>query len=160
MAKTRHPQYGGPGLILDWGTRSHTPQLKILRAATKDPTMKTEDRVCYSEDPACVRVSHSVVSNSVTPKTIALQAPLSMEFSRQECWSGWPFPSPGDLPNPGIEPGSPALQADALLSELPGNSRHCNWYLFNGNILTIFYLFTYFLSPNPAFYLPFHPSMA
>ena len=40
-----------------------------------------------------------------------------MEFSRQEFWSGLPFPSPGDLPNPGIEPGSPALQADALLSE-------------------------------------------
>ena len=48
------------------------------------------------------------------------QAPLSMGFSRQECWSGLPFPSPGDLPNPGIEPGSPALQADALPSEPPG----------------------------------------
>ena len=43
-----------------------------------------------------------------------------MEFSRQEYWSGLPFPSPGDLPDPGIEPRSPALQADALLSELPG----------------------------------------
>ena len=43
-----------------------------------------------------------------------------MEFSRQEYWSGLPFPSPGDLPDPGIEPGSPALQADALLSEPPG----------------------------------------
>ena len=43
-----------------------------------------------------------------------------MEFSRQEYWSGLPFPSPGDLPNPEIEPGSPALQADALLSEPPG----------------------------------------
>ena len=43
-----------------------------------------------------------------------------MEFSRQEYWSGLPFPSPEDLPNPGIEPGSPALQADALLSEPPG----------------------------------------
>ena len=43
-----------------------------------------------------------------------------MEFSRQEYWSGLPFPSPGDLPNPGIEPGSPTLQADALPSELPG----------------------------------------
>ena len=46
----------------------------------------------------------------------ALQAPLSMEFSRQEYWSGLPFPAPGDLPNPGIKPGSPALQADSLLS--------------------------------------------
>ena len=55
-----------------------------------------------------------------TPWTVAHQAPQSMEFSRQEYWSGFPFPSPGDLPNPGIEPGSPALQADALLSEPPG----------------------------------------
>ena len=49
--------------------------------------------------------------------TVARQAPLSMGFSRQEYWSGLPFPPPGDLPNPGIEPGSPALQADALSSE-------------------------------------------
>ena len=54
------------------------------------------------------------------PWTVAYQAPLSMGFSRQECWSGLLFPSPGDLPDPGIEPGSPGLQADALLSELPG----------------------------------------
>ena len=43
-----------------------------------------------------------------------------MEFSRQEYWNGLPFPSPGDLPDPGIEPGSSALQADSLLSEPPG----------------------------------------
>ena len=57
----------------------------------------------------------------VTPWTVAHQAPLSMKYSRQEYWSGLPFPSPGDLPNPGIEPGSPTLRADALLSEPPGN---------------------------------------
>ena len=51
---------------------------------------------------------------------IAHQAPLSMEFPRQECWSGQPFPSPGDLPNPWIDPRSPALQADSLLSKAPG----------------------------------------
>ena len=51
----------------------------------------------------------------VTPWAVAYQAPLSMGFSRQECWSGLPFPSPGDLPDPGIEPGSPALQADATV---------------------------------------------
>ena len=50
---------------------------------------------------------------------VAHQAPLSMEFSRQEYWSGLPFPTPGDLPDPGIQPGSPALQADSLLSEPP-----------------------------------------
>ena len=55
-----------------------------------------------------------------TPWTVAYQAPRSMEFSRQEYWSGLPFPSPGDLPNPGIKPGSPALQADTLQSEPPG----------------------------------------
>ena len=51
---------------------------------------------------------------------IADLAPLSMGFSRQEYWSVLPFPSSGDLPDPGIEPGSPATQADSLLSELPG----------------------------------------
>ena len=55
-----------------------------------------------------------------TPRTVACQAPLSMGFSRQEYWSGLPFPSPGDLPDPGIKPGSPALRADALPSEAPG----------------------------------------
>ena len=55
-----------------------------------------------------------------TPWTADYQAPPSMELSRQEYWSGLPFPSPGDLPNPGIEPGSPSFQADALTSEPPG----------------------------------------
>ena len=59
-----------------------------------------------------------------TPWTVAHQAPLSMGFSRQEYWSGLPFPSPGDLPDPGIEPRSPALQADALTSEPPGMPTH------------------------------------
>ena len=57
-----------------------------------------------------------------TPWTVAYKAPLSMEFSRQEYWSGSPFPSPGDLPKPGIDPGSPVLEADALPSEPPGKS--------------------------------------
>ena len=56
-----------------------------------------------------------------TPGTVSHQAPLSMDFSRQEYWSGLPFPSPGDLLNPGIKPRSPTLQANALTSELPGN---------------------------------------
>ena len=63
------------------------------------------------------------MSDSVTPWTVALQAPLSMGFSRQECWSGLPFPSPGDPPNSGIESGS-ALQADSLLCEPPGPSHN------------------------------------
>ena len=61
-----------------------------------------------------------------TPWTVAHQAPPSREFSRQEYWSGLPFPSPGDLPDPGIEPRCPALQADALLSELQGNPNIIN----------------------------------
>ena len=52
-----------------------------------------------------------------TPWTVAHQAPLSMGFSRQDSWSGLPFPSPGDLPDPGIEPGPPSLPVDSLLSD-------------------------------------------
>ena len=62
----------------------------------------------------------------VTPWTVAYQASLSMGFSRQEYWSGVPFPSPGDLPDPGIEPRSPTLQADALPSEPPGKPQYFN----------------------------------
>ena len=57
----------------------------------------------------CVCISCSVISNSATLWTVASQAPLSLEFSRQEYWSGLPFPSPGDLPNPGTEPGASCI---------------------------------------------------
>ena len=63
-----------------------------------------------------------------TQWTVALQTPLPMGFSRQEYWSGLPFPSSGDLPDPGIEPWYPALQADALTSEPPGKA--CLIHLF------------------------------
>ena len=76
----------------------------------------------------------------VTPRTVAHQAPLSVEFSRQEYWSGLPFPSPGDLPNPGIEPMSlvsPTLQADSfknlqesLLFEKHNQSNKCVTFVF------------------------------
>ena len=59
----------------------------------------------------------------VTSRTVASQTPLSMEFSRQGYQSGQPFPSSGDLPNPGIEPRYPSFQADSLLSEPPGKSQ-------------------------------------
>ena len=62
----------------------------------------------------------SCVQIFATPWTVAYQASPSMGFSQQEYWSGLPFPSPGDLPNPRVEPRSPALQADALTSESPG----------------------------------------
>ena len=58
-----------------------------------------------------------------TPWTVACQTPLSIAFSRQVYWSGLPFPSSGDLPDPGIEPRSPALQADSLQFEPPGKPK-------------------------------------
>ena len=61
-------------------------------------------------------------TSHMAPWTVAYQAPPSMELSRQEYWSRLPFPTPGDLPNPGIEPLSSALQADSLLSEPPGKA--------------------------------------
>ena len=64
--------------------------------------------------------THSSTLAWETPWTVAYQASPSMGFFRQEYWSELPFPSPGDLPDPGIEPRSPALQADALPSEPPG----------------------------------------
>ena len=73
----------------------------------------------------------SITSDSATPWTVIHQAPPSMEFSRQEYWSGLSFPSPGDLPDPGIEPRSPMLQADALPSEPPGKPQETGkmiWY--------------------------------
>ena len=70
----------------------------------------------------CVCVLLSQVQLFVTPWTVAQQAPLSMGFSRQEYWSGLPFPSPGDLSDPRIELQSPALQADCLPPEPPGKA--------------------------------------
>ena len=65
----------------------------------------------------------SCVQPFVTPWTVVQQAPQSKEFSRQDYWSGLPFPSPGDVPDPGIKPKSPVLQADSLTSE-PSRSQH------------------------------------
>ena len=74
--------------------------------------------------------SLSRVQLFATTWTVAYQAPLSMGFSRQEYWSGVPFPSPEDLPNPGIEAGSPALQADSLPSEPLGKPKtHKNYIM-------------------------------
>ena len=72
----------------------------------------------------------SHVQLCATPWTVAYHAPPSMEFSRQEYWSGLPFPSPGDLPDPGIKPRSSTLQADALPSEPPGKSKKVQMTLF------------------------------
>ena len=69
--------------------------------------MNTNSSVRLEKSLSCVHLF-------ATPWIVAYQAPLSMGFSRQEYWSGLPFPSPGDLPDPGIKPGSPALQVDSL----------------------------------------------
>ena len=117
------------------------PQLQELPLSPPLPLMELVTRVWimtsgHSKPPpfrACLSV-HTITERCyrkkvkllshvrlfASPWTVAYQAPQSMEFSRQEYWNGLPFPSPGDLPNPGIEPGFPALQADALPSEPPG----------------------------------------
>ena len=74
--------------------------------------MKQDIYTCYLV--SCIRLF-------TTPWIVSCLAPLPMDFSRQKYWSGLPFPTPGDLPDPGIKPISPALQADSLLSEPPGN---------------------------------------
>ena len=115
----------------------------------------------------------------VTQWTVAYQAPQSMEFSRQEYWSGSPFPSPGDLPNPGIETRSPAIQADTLPSETRDQTHvpcigrqilnHCatrkvparDFKLYSFEILSgykvtclhhlLFFSFLFFLPPHCSF---------
>ena len=82
-----------------------------------------------------VCVSRSVVPDSSTPGTITHQAPLSMGFSRQEHWSGLPWPPPGDLPNPGLESGSPALRADSLPSEPPAPTQRGSGHFSVGWLL-------------------------
>ena len=103
-------------------------------------------------------LSGSVMSDPfVTPRTVALQAPLSMEFSRQEYWSGFPFPSPGDLPDPGIELTSlvsPALEARFFTTVLPGKNNHYSLWDQVSNYIGVrigefkFLDFTTSLSPN------------
>ena len=75
-------------------------------------------------------VSISCVQLFATPWTVDCQAPLSMRSFRQEYWSGLPFPSSGDLPQPWIKPGSPALQVVSLLSESPGKPIYLYIILF------------------------------
>ena len=90
---------------------------KIIKSGRHTGLMKTMN--IYSHFFLCVCQLLSRVQLFVIPCTVACQAPLLMEFSRQEYWYGLPFLSPRDLPKPGIEPWSPALQADALPSEPP-----------------------------------------
>ena len=93
------------------------PENNFNLGSTKFSSVNNHPK-CESES-----VSHSVKSDFAIPWTVARQAPLSTEFSRTEYWSGLPFASPGDLPDPGIKPRSPALQANSLSSESPGKSK-------------------------------------
>ena len=93
-------------LLTSWTILRHLPQ--ILEFFTSSDILLRKWK------------SLSRVQLFTIPWTVVYQASLSMGFSRQEYWSGLPFPAPGDLPNPGIKPRSPALQADALPSEPPG----------------------------------------
>ena len=92
--------------MLGTGASLVAPRVKNLTAVRKKVKVKSLNRVGLF----------------VIPWTVACQAPPSMGFSRQEYWSGLPFPSPGDLPDPGIEPRCPAFQADASTSKPPGKS--------------------------------------
>ena len=98
--------------LTDGAILAKVPSLEIRRMRKRHSLLEDTERGCSQEEQAgfqhvCVCVSCSVVSDSLRPPwAVAHQAPLSMEFSRQEYWSGQPFPSPRDLPDPGIEPGS------------------------------------------------------
>ena len=89
----------------------------LLNPAIKSMSSVLAGRFSTTESPGTPK-SISRIRLFVTPWTVACQASLSMEFYRQEYWNELPLPSPGDLPNPGIEAGSPMLQADSLLTEL------------------------------------------
>ena len=91
------------------------------------------------------------VSLFVTPWTIALQAPLSIEFSSEECWSGLPFPPPGDLPDPGIKPASPALQADSFTTEPPGKPMNIRVHVCIPESVYHLYIFTLLLKYSMYF---------
>ena len=98
---------------------------KILRHTHSEPVcLETSHRhtggFSFGWESMKVLVAQSRVQLFVTPRTAAHQAPLSMGLSRQEYWSGLPFPSPRDLPDPGSESQSPALQTDSLPSDPPG----------------------------------------
>ena len=103
------------------GTRIHPPLVASFWPHRDTDTENGDNRILKVEENLCVYVCISRFNHVpffATPWTVACQAPLSMRFPRQEYWSGLPFPSPGDLPDPGIEPSSHALQADSLPSEL------------------------------------------
>ena len=117
------PELRAPKPSRMWGNRN----AHSLQMGRQNDTDTLKDKLTFLPTLStyfyhvCVLASKSypTLCNPIDP-TVARQAPLSIRFSRQEYWSGLPFPSPGDLPDPGIEPGSLTLRADSLPSEPPG----------------------------------------
>ena len=99
---------------------SRTRELSVPQTDTRGSKRLQKRKLEKKPACACVLSCFSCVRLFATLWTVACQAPLYMGFSRQEYWSELPFPSPGDLPYPGIKPKSPALQTDSLPSEAPG----------------------------------------
>ena len=131
LVLTLNPDYSRPLTELVWdcphpdARHESAPSLRLcLVHPLREAVLSTSPKSAPSALPACeklkVLVAHSCPILA-TPWTLARQAPLSKGFSKRESWSGLLFPSPRDLPDPGIEPGSPALQVDSLPSESPEN---------------------------------------
>ena len=116
-----------PTLLLPhrWGFNSSAPQFPLLSSECEILTSTISLRISLTSEPVKL-LSH--VRLFAIPWTVAYQSPPPMEFSRQEYWSGLPFPTPGDLPDPEMEPRSPTLQADALSPELPGKQFSSTFY--------------------------------
>ena len=113
MYQKLSPAHSPPAMEFVLSTEGGNPTESHLEGLLSRITLST---ICHSpgfQKTACVR-AHLLSLTLVTPRTVARQASLSMGFPRQKYWSGLPFPSAGDLPNPGIKPTSPALQADSL----------------------------------------------
>ena len=121
--------FATPWTAVRQASLSMTISRSLLKLMSIESVMPSNQLIlCRSLSPPPIFMKVKVKSLSrvqlfATPWTVAHQAPLSMGFSRQEYWSGLPFPSPGDLPDPGIKPKSPTLQADTLTSEPPGKPR-------------------------------------
>ena len=144
------PLHVSPGRYMDTGWE-HQQRMKIWQPVVADPPPKSQNLpVDETQNTPASKFTASFVVVAfyslsrvrlfVTWWTVAHEAPPSMGCPRQEYWSGLPFPSPGDLPRPGIKPRSPALQADSLQSELPGKSCFLNWDTINTYYISFRYV--------------------
>ena len=126
----RHMALAQPGYLLRGQGKKPNKQLHLCswsrkQSWTPDPRTTLQ---AYCRWPESESISHSVVSHSLWPHGlyVAHQTPLSMQFSRQEYWSGLPLPALGTLPKSGIEHRSPAMQADSLPTK-PSGQTYCRW---------------------------------